>query len=241
MRKILFAIIIVFVVSNLFAQNNPPVTKKKKIDLSGRSNDHLMIQLGYAGWNGKPDSINTKGLSRSFNVYFLLDFPFKSNPHLSLAAGLGIASDHIFFDKTYLGIKDLASVLKFTNQADTTHFKKTKLATAWLEVPVELRYTADPVNSGKSFKAAIGLKVGTLLNAHARYKDLQNKSGQTINSFVQKESSKSFFNTNHFVFSARAGYGHLTLFYSTQLGTLFKTGTAAGIKPYSIGLTLSGL
>ena len=242
MKKNLLAAIIILIVSNLSAQNKPATNvQKKKIDLSGRSNDHLMLQLGYAGWNGKPDSINTKGLSRSFNVYFLFDFPFKTNPRLSAAAGLGIASDHIFFDKTYIGIKDLASVLKFTNQADTTHFKKTKLATAWLEVPVELRYTANPMNSGKSFKAAIGIKVGTLLNAHSRYKDLQNKSGQTINSYVLKETSKSFFNTNHFVFSARAGYGHFTLFYSTQLGTLFKTGTAAEIKPYSIGLTISGL
>lgn len=249
MKKILFAVIIVLIVSNLSAQNNPATDAKKparseggkKIDLSGRSNDHLMIQLGYAGWNGKPDSIKTKGLSKSFNVYFLFDFPFKTNPRLSVAVGPGIATDHISFDKTYIGIKDKTTTLKFTSQADTTHFKKTKLATAWLEVPVELRYTSDPMKSGKSFKAAIGLKVGTLLNAHTRSKDLRNKAGQTINSFVQKESSKNFFNTNHFVFSARAGYGHLTLFYSTQLGTLFKNGTAAGIRPYSIGLTISGL
>jgi|ERR1043165_927248 hypothetical protein len=241
MRKIYLFIICSIITSFLFAQDNPTTSQKKKIDLSGRSNDHLMIQLGYTGWNGKPDSINTKGFSRSFNVYFLFDFPFKTNPHLSAAVGPGIASDHIFFEKTYVGIKDLTSVLKFSNLADTSHFKKTKLATAWLELPVELRYTSDPINSGKSFKAAIGLKVGTLLNAHTRSKDLQNKNGQTINQYVLKESSKKFFNTNHFIFSARAGYGHLSIYYSTQLGTLFKTGAAAEIRPYSIGLTLSGL
>ena len=242
MKKILLSIAIVLLVSNLFAQNKPDTdTKKKKIDLSGRSNDHLMIQLGYAGWSNKPDSIKTKGLSRSFNVYFLFDFPFKTNPHLSVAVGPGIASDHIFFDKTYVGIKDPTTTLKFTNQADTNHFKKTKLTTAWLDLPVELRYSSDPLNSGKSFKAAIGLKVGTLLNAHTRSKELENKSSQSINSYTLKEASKSFFNTNHFVFSARAGYGHLSLFYSMQLGPLFKTGTAAGMKPYSMGITLSGL
>ena len=241
MRKLILLLTLVSTVSVLSAQDKPASGSKKKIDLSGRSNDHLMIQLGVAGWNGKPDSIKTKGFSKSFNVFFLFDFPFKTNPHLSVAVGPGISTDHIQFDKTYVGIKDITSTLRFTNQADTTHFKKTKLATAWLDLPVELRYTADPMNNGKSFKAALGLKVGTLLNAHTRSKTLQNKTGQTINSYTLKETSKSFFNTNHFVFSARAGYGHLSLFYSIQIGTLFKTGTAAEIRPYSIGLTLSGL
>ena len=241
MRKLILLLTLVSTVSILSAQDKSPAVSKKKIDLSGRSNDHLMIQLGVAGWNGKPDSIKTKGFSKSFNVFFFFDFPFKTNPHLSVAVGPGISTDHIQFDKTYVGIKDPTSTLRFTNQADTTHFKKTKLTTAWLDLPVELRYTADPMNNGKSFKAALGLKVGTLLNAHTRSKNLQNKTGQTINSYTLKETSKSFFNTNHFVFSARAGYGHLSLYYSTQLGPLFKTATAAEIRPYSIGLTLSGL
>ena len=242
MRKLIPLLFIVFTVSNLSAQNNPSSeTKKKKIDLSGRSNDHLMIQLGHAGWSGKPDSIKTKGLSKSFNVYFLFDFPFKTNPKMSVAIGPGISTDHIYFNETYVGIKDATTTLRFTNQSDTNHFKKTKLATAWLDLPIELRYTSDPMNSGKSFKAALGLKVGTMLNAHTRSKNLQNKFDQTINSYALKESSKSFFNTNHFVFTARAGIGHLSLFYSIQAGPLFKTGTAAEMRPYSIGLTLSGL
>lgn len=242
MRKLISLLFIVFTISNLSAQDKTASdSKKKKIDLSGRPNDHLMIQLGYAGWNGKPDSIKTKGLSKSFNVYFLFDFPFKTNPKMSVAIGPGISTDHIYFDETYVGIKDPTTTLMFTNQSDTNHFKKTKLATAWLDLPIELRYTSDPMNSGKSFKAALGLKVGTMLNAHTRSKNLQNKFDQTINSYALKESSKSFFNTNHFVFTARAGYGHLSLFYSLQAGPLFKTGAAAEMRPYSIGVTLSGL
>lgn len=243
MRKIISLAAVFMLTFSLFAQENPSneKAKKKKIDLSGRSNDHFMIQLGSAGWNGKPDSIKTKGLSKNFNVYLLFDFPFKTNPRFSAAVGIGIGSDHIYFDEMYIGLKDVSSTLPFINQSDTNHFKKTKLATSWLDVPVELRYTSDPENPGKSFKAAIGLKAGTMLNAHTRSKNLQNKSDQTIQEYIMKESSKNFFNTNHLVFTARAGYGHLSLYYTLQLGTLFKTGTAAEIKPYSIGLTLSGL
>lgn len=240
MKKIIALVSLVSVSLIGITQENP-ASKKEKIDLSGRSNDHFMVQLGYTGWTGKPDSINTKGLSRCFNVYFLFDFPFKTNPHFSVAIGPGIGSNHVYFDKTYVGIKDQTTVLNFTDRSDTTHYKKTKLTTVWLEAPVELRYSSDPLRTGKSFKAAIGLKVGTMLTGYTRSKDLQNASGQSVNDFYLKEYSKRFFNTNHLVFTARAGYGRLTAFYSHQLGPLFKSGTAAEMKPYSIGLTLSGL
>ena len=74
--------------------------KKKnwsKIDLSHRANDHFMIQIGYDNWVGTPDTIHIAGFNRSFNFYFMLDFPFKTDPRLSVGAGLGIGSSNIFF------------------------------------------------------------------------------------------------------------------------------------------------
>jgi hypothetical protein len=242
MRKFFLPVAAILFSVSLFAQNNSSPEKKKQIiDLSGRANDHLMIQLGSTGWSGKPDSLFTKGFSKSFNVYFLFDFPFKTNPHFSVAVGLGIGSDHMNFDKIYVGLKDATSILHFTNQADTNHFKKTKLATSYLEAPVELRYAFDPMNNAKSFKIALGAKVGALLNAHTRSKNLLNKNNQVITSYVQKETSKKFFNGNRLVLTARAGWGHFSLFYNYQVGILFRNGVAAEIHPHTFGVTLSGL
>jgi hypothetical protein len=243
MKKILLSVATCLLITSLFAQDNPTTPPKKKpaIDLSNRAKDHFMIQLGSYGWSGKPDSIKTKGLSHSLNFYFLYDFPFKSNPHFSAAIGAGIGSDQLYFDKTYVGIKDVTSKLRFINQADTNHFKKTKLVTTYLEAPIELRYAFDPEHNGKSLKIAIGAKVGTLLNAHTRSKDLVTKSGTSITPYVAKESSKRFFNGNRLVLTARVGWGHFSLFYNYQVGVLFKNATAADVHPRSIGLTISGL
>jgi len=243
MRKIFLSLLCSIFNLLLFAQDNPTTTPKKKttIDLSNRTKDHLLIQIGALGWSGKPDSIKTTGLSRSLNLYFLFDFPFKTNPHFSAAIGAGIGSDQIYFDKTNVGIKDATPVLNFTNQADTNHFKKNKLVTTYLEAPVELRYTFHPENSGKSFKIAVGAKVGTLLTAHTRSKDFVTKNGSVITSYVRKESSKSFFNTNRLELTSRLGWGHFSLFFNYQVGILFKNATAADIHPRSIGLTISGL
>ena len=241
MKKIALFAFSCFLINSLVAQDSTVKKKKAPINLSGRANDHFMIQLGYAGWAGKPDSINTGGFSKSFNVYFMFDFPFKTNPKLSMAFGPGISSDHIQFKKTYVGIKDITETLQFRDQSDTNHFKKTKLNTTYLEAPVEFRYTANPLNSDKSFKFAIGAKVGTMINAHTRNKEFENKSGNTLNSYSMKESSKRFFNTTRLVGTARVGLGHFTLYGSYQITSLFKEGVAAEIRPFSIGLTISGL
>ncbi len=200
-----------------------------------------MIQLGSYGWFGRPDTIKTKGFSKSVNFYFLFDFPFKTNPHFSVALGPGIGTDQMNFDKTYVGIKDNTTSIPIIDQSDTTHFKKTKLSLAWIEAPIELRYTFDPANNAKSFKVALGVKVGALLNAHTRNKDYVNSNGAIIYQYVQKEASKKFFNGNRIVVTARGGWGHFSLFYTYQVSTLFKESRGPNVNPYSFGLTLSGL
>jgi len=229
-------------ITSLFAQENPKTPQKKEpVDLSGRANDHFLIQFGYTGWAGQPDSIKSRGFSKSVNVYFMFDFPFKTSPKLSVGVGAGVSTDQPKFNETYIAIKEISTTLQFIDQSDTTHFKKVKLGTAYAEAPIEIRYTAKPMNSDGSFKFAIGVKVGAMLNAHTRNKDLESKNGAVLNSYVMKESSKRFFNTTRLSAHARIGWGHFTAYGSYQITALFKDGVAAEIRPYSIGLTLSGL
>jgi hypothetical protein len=209
MRKIVLAVLAICVTGTLFAQSDSTV---KKTILSSRalpaSNDHLMFQFGYTQWSGKPDSINTNGIPRSLNIYFMLNFPFRTNRHMSAAIGAGIGSDHIFFDRTNIGIAANTTAIQFRNvnatSVDTASFKKYKLATSYLEVPVELRYTANP-DKASGVKAALGLKVGILLNAHTKGKNLENRAGTTINDFKEKEFSKKFFNQNRLSLPAASG------------------------------------
>jgi len=240
MKKILSLAFGVLFSAALFAQENPPATKKPTIDMSNRSNDHFLVQIGLLNWSGIPDTITTGGLSKSINAYFMFDFPFKTNPHLSMAFGPGIASDHMVFTKTHVGIKDLTPTFQFTNQSDTNNFKKTKLATVYLEAPVEFRYSANP-QTGNGFKWALGVKVGTLLSAHTRSTKYENKSGTTLNDYTMKESSKRFFNKTRLSGMVRVGYGHFSLFGSYQFTPLLKDGSGPVVKPFTIGLTLSGI
>ena len=224
-----------------FAQqenNKKTKTDWSKIDLTKRSADHFLIQFGYAGWSGAPDSINTAGFHRTFNMYFMFDFPFKTNPRLSVAIGPGIGTDNIFFDQTTIDIKN-RRVIEF-NRDTVTQYKKYKLATGWLEVPVELRWSSNPANMNKGFKFALGAKVGTLLDAKTKAKVDLDADGD--GGYVEKIKSKALFNGTRLAVTGRIGFGNLTAFGTYNITEFFREGQGPlGIRPFSVGLTLSGL
>jgi hypothetical protein len=224
-----------------FAQqenNKKTKTDWSKIDLTKRSADHFLIQFGYAGWAGAPDSINTSGFHRSFNMYLMFDFPFKTNPRLSVGIGPGIGTDNIFFEETTIDIKN-RRVIEF-NRDTVTQYKKYKLATGWLEVPVELRWSSNPANMNKGFKVALGAKVGTLLDVKTKAKVDLDTDGD--GGYVLKEKAKTFFNGTRLAATARIGFGNISAFGTYTITEFFREGQGPqGIRPFTIGLTLSGL
>lgn len=230
------------------ALSTPPTTTKKKkdwskINMSNRASDHLLVQIGYDAWAGRPDSIHTKGFSRSLNIYLMFDFPFKTDPRFSVGAGAGIGSSNIFFDKQTVGIANTSGNLTFPDAeaSASNYFKKYKLVTSYLEAPIELRFAADPEHYDKSWKGALGVKVGTLLSAHTKGKNLLNSSGTSINNYIEKQSSKRYFNSTRLAVSGRIGYGHISLFGQYQINNFIKDGLGPNVRPFAIGITFSGL
>jgi hypothetical protein len=222
-----------------FAQEKTEKPKKfdwSKTDFSKRASDHFMFQVGYAGLGNK-DGLNTKGLSKTFNAYFLLDFRFKTNPKFSVALGPGIGTDNIYFNKTAIDVSNRTGT---TFKNDTiTKYKKSKLATSYLELPLELRYSTKPTNMNTGWKFALGVKIGTLLDGKVKSKidlDATGKGG-----YIAKTKDKRNFNGTRLAAIARVGYGNVSLFGSYTLTDFFKAGFGPSVKPYSIGLAISGL
>ncbi len=239
MKKVIFTVFASACSLIIFAQQED--WKKKVIDRPG---DHIMLQLTSDHWSGAPDSISSRmgGFSRGIGFALMFDKPFKTDPHWSVAFGLGMNWSNIFFSKTEVDITSTTSTqLPFINLDSANHFKKYKLATAFLEVPVELRYMFSPQKENKSWKAALGLKVGTLLNVHTKAKTLEDKYGTTLNPYIEKQSKKYYFGSSRIVATARVGIGHWSLVGTYQLSSLLKDGAGPDIKPWQIGICVSGL
>jgi Outer membrane protein beta-barrel domain len=232
---------------NYYSHQSDTIRKKEKVtyaslNLKNRPNDHFMIEFSYDNWVGKTDSMNTSGFCRGFGMYFMFDFPFKSDPHFSVGAGVGVGVSNIFFDKTEVLVAAPGNqTLAFPSTARTDHFKKYKLVLTNIEVPLELRYAVNPENTNRSWKIALGFKFGVLMSAYTKGKDLENVNGQVINYYIEKKSSKEFFNGGRIVGTARISWGFIGVFGQLQLTPLIKNGAGPTVNPYSIGLVLSGL
>jgi hypothetical protein len=238
MKKILFVVAALISVSAVSAQK-----KKNSTDFISRTGDHFMLQLTSDHWMGVPDSISghLKSLSRGANVYVMLDKRFKGSPQWSVAFGLGVGTSNMYFKRMSVDIKAKTNRLPFNNLDTLSYFKKYKVTTAFLEIPLELRFTFKPEKENASVKAALGIKVGTLLNVHTKGKTLMDKNGRTLNSYTAKETGKGFFNSTRLMVTARVGYGNFSLFGAYQLNNIFKDGVAADVKLLQVGLCISGL
>jgi hypothetical protein len=156
MKKCFLLLGLMFAFITGFAQDS--AKKKKdwsKINLGNRPKDHLMFQLGYLTWVNAPDSIATKGLPRSVNIYFSFDFPFKTDPRWSVGIGVGIATDQMFFDKNAGRDLNIINNTAFRFSKNTgidtaSRYKSIKLQTTYLEAPVELRFMTKPETPNKS-------------------------------------------------------------------------------------------
>lgn len=244
MKKIVFSFFSCLLFASVYAQKDSALhTPAKKVDLSNRPGDHIMIQLSSDHWTGMPDSIDShqSGFSKGLNIYIMSDRPFKGDSRFSLGIGIGIGSSNIVFKKMNVDVKSASSKIPFTPLDSTNHFKRYKLSMSYLEVPLELRFASNPGNSGGSWKFAIGGKIGTLINLHTKGKTLQDKNNTTINAYTEKENSKRYFNGTRFMATARIGYGIFSLFGSYQLNNILKDGFGPDMKLYQVGITLSGL
>jgi hypothetical protein len=239
MKKIISLVLFLSILTGAFAQT----TDWSKANLANQAGDHFMVQFSSDHWANVPDSISShqKGFSRGLNIYFMINKRFKNDPRWSIAFGLGVGSSNIFFNASEVTLNAAGSTLPFPNDSSTDHFKKYKLATSYLDIPIELRYTAHPEKQNKSWKFAIGAKVGFMLDAHTKGKTLVDQYGNLIDDYTEKISSTSFFNTTRLCGTARIGYGSLSVFTSWQVTSFLRQGAGPGIIPYQVGLCISGL
>jgi hypothetical protein len=244
MKKVILSLLTILLFSGL-AQAQTTATEKKMADLSSRPADHLMIQFGSDSWVGAPDSVKTSGMGRHFNIYFMLDKPFRTNNKFSLAYGVGFGTNNQYIDKrTIVDLSQVGNSIRF-KQLDSlaNRYDKQKVATVYLQVPAEIRYYSNPANPAKSWKLAAGVKVGLLFKGYTKMKDYQTASGNSFygKTYVQKVSNKRFFTSNDVTLTARAGYGILSLNVGYSVTPVIRDGYGPSFNRLSVGLSISGL
>jgi len=244
MKKVILSLLTILLFSGL-AKAQTATKEKKMADLSSRPADHLMIQFGADSWSGAPDSVKTSGIGKHFNIYFMMDKPFKTNNKFSLAYGIGFGTNNQYIDKgTYVDLAQVANTIRFKKVDSLGYrFDKQKVATVYLQVPAEIRYYSNPANPAKSWKFAAGVKVGLLFKGFTKAKDYQTFNGNSLfgKTYIQKVSNKRFFTSNDITMTARAGYGLLSLNVGYSVTPVLRDGYGPSFNRLSVGLSISGL
>ena len=225
MKLTLFTLLIFFFGMQLQAQDdeneNSPISGLKNYD-----RNVMLIELNHSNWSDVPAGIDVEGQSRGFNFYFLNDYGLGES-NVSIGVGLGLGTDNVFTNGQFIETADST----FLNPLDESiEYKKNKLTTAHIDLPVELRFKSNPGNNGKSFKISAGFKAGLLINNHTKFKTDDDK--------IKVHGIDNIENFRYGP-TARIGYGDLMLNGYMQLNELFQD-EGPQMKPWSIGITFNG-
>ena len=212
---------------------NTPAPDAATDEVRKPSRDFIMLQIGYDSWNNKPDSIELTGLGRGIGGYICYDFPIQKS-NFSFAAGIGIGTHTVFLKDQEMLFTDTLSRVQFVPERED--LKRFKFSTTYLEAPFELRYFGNKNNRNKGFKAAIGLRVGTLVGAHTKAR--RSVGGTKV---IDKVNTRRYLETWRYGATVRVGWGNFSLFGAYQFSSVFKENQGPQVTPYSVGLCITGL
>ncbi len=201
-----------------------------------KKSDRLMLQFYVDNWLDKPDSIDMEGLSRGFAFYFMHEWKL-GNSNFSIASGTGISAHNIFYDAMI--VEDSLNRSVFVPMKGIS-YKRNKLTTAYIDIPLEFRFKAKPGKKGNSFKMSVGIKAGYMLNNHTKYVG----DGFMLNKTEKvklKEHNINNISDLRYGVTGRIGIGSLAISGYYALTPLFEEDEGPQVVPFSVGITLLGL
>lgn len=204
-------------INKSIAQTQEEVPQKKIAERK----DRIGFDVNYDAWLNAPAAIKQKIKSPGVNFYLMWDYPFGYGP-MSVAFGLGLSSHNVHTN----GQISYSIDGKYTSLTPiTVPYKTNKLSCNYIEIPVELRIRT---RGEKSFKLAIGAKIGYAYNVHTKVIDDDGKRKIYGIKNVDPLRYGPIFRIGYNKFNVNA-------FYS--LSTLFMKGKGEpNIVQYSIGL-----
>lgn len=258
MRLITLIFAFLFCFQFSFAQNDEIKTNNY---VNSISRDRVLVELNYTGWDtdyqfssqifsvSDTDPTDTtftnvlsdlkqKWFNRGLNLYFMWDIPLgdKKKTNFAFAPGLGISTHNVYSN---------ARMVSFAN--DTTAFRSlenvnkrnNKFATTHIEVPLEMRFRSTPDKFSRSWKVAVGLRLGVLVSKNAKFKGtIEDENGSSI-TVKRKDLDIKGIAKYRVGPSLRLGYGNVSVVGYMSLLNLFEANKGPDINQFSIGITFN--
>ncbi|OWY20741.1 hypothetical protein C7N43_08140 [Sphingobacteriales bacterium UPWRP_1] len=148
--------------------------------------------------------------------------------NVNLLYGLG-------FDFSNYSFENPITLLKNSNPLEVTidnaiDYKKNKLVTTALNIPLMLNFETNPRRPGKSFRLSAGVYGGLLIGSHTRQ-----KSEELGNN---KERDDYNLNKLRYGFVGQIGVGPINFYANYSPQSLFRDGRGPDLQPFNVGLSI---
>ncbi|MDZ7777195.1 MAG: outer membrane beta-barrel protein [Bacteroidales bacterium] len=204
-------------------------------DTEFRRNLETKVNLFTDVWQDTPDVLDASTINRGVNIYGMYNFPIK-NSALDFQIGAGIGIHNLYHNNTLDQDADgktvMGAIPDTLANGGSTNVENAKFSFGYLDVPMEMHITTQ-----SNLRAAIGFKVGLLINSLSKYKgdDFSSASGDQI-----KVKRKNLSNTNQLRYgpTLRLGYKWIDLFAYYSLTPVFEENKGPEMYPISIGISV---
>lgn len=202
----------------------------------------FVLELGINSALDAPDRFDI-GLwgSRTVNVYYQYEIRIMESK-FSVVPGFGLSLERFKFKNgATLGYDEDSLKLFLPSETGMTGLRKSQLVTNYFDVPLELRYSTNPSDPARSFKVAIGGRIGYLYDSFTKLK--YKEDGET-----KQLKDKQNWNLTRFRYGVygKFGIGNFSLFAYYNLTPLFQEGKGPGqnntvtdFQTATVGISLS--
>ncbi len=242
--KYIYGALFFLLVVSVSAQDKSAQDNLKRPDIPGE----LMVDVGFNVWSSMPSALKRKTWSsKSIALYYTKRKAISGKISFNYGIGLGMEKmslgDSSTLESRFLdnnGTPNDADddvVLPVHIVPNFQNFSKNRLATTYLDIPVEFRFHPMGTEEGEGLFLGVGGIVGVRVNAHTKWK--YEKEGETTK---QKISGGFNLNAFRYGYQVRGGYRGIHFFYKRYVSSVFKDSFSDGSNPVmtTIGINLTG-
>ena len=190
--------------------------------------DQFYIGITYNLLLDTPDQVSQNNLSNGIFLGYIKDMPINAKRNQAIGIGLGYNLNTYF--SNLVAIEE-AGVTTF-EQINSSDFKKNRLTTHILEMPIEYRWRTSTPNNHKFWRIYTGVRLGYIFANSSRFEN------EEVDQRFNNDGIERFQYGLHFSF----GYNTWNFYTYYDLGQIFKSdvstieGEAINTKNLKIGL-----
>jgi len=222
MKRYILFLILGFTI-NLCAQENAEVEDLKYLE------DQFYLGITYNIILNKPSGVTQGNFSYGLNGGFIKDIPLNRRRNVAIGLGLGYAYNNYY---TNLFVNETENGLEYTVLDSDVSYKRNKLDTNVIEMPIEFRWRTSTPSDYKFWRVYAGMKLGYVVGSRSKF--VSNTAKISFNNTDVREFRYGvMLNFGYSTFNVHAYYALSNLF-NDNVSTV--EGESIEFRPLRIGI-----